>query len=133
MILERRAFPLGAAALAAVLLAGCRGEPLPKVAPVRGKVVFKNKPVTAADIYFLPDASKGNQGSMATSVLQEDGSFTMITHPDRPGVMPGAYKVTITTSRRPEKELDKYRNVTKTPLEYKVPDEGLPNLVIELK
>jgi hypothetical protein len=133
MILERRAFTLGAAALAAFLLAGCRGEPLAKLAPVRGKVVFKNKPVSAAEIYFLPDGSKGNQGSMATSVLQEDGSFTMITYPDRPGVMPGAYKVTLGLGRRPEKELDKYKTVEKTPLEYKVPDGGLTDLVIELK
>lgn len=119
--------------LVVVCLAGCRGETKPKLAPVKGRVVFQDKAVTAADIYFMPDASKGNEGSMATSVLQEDGSFTMTTHPHGEGVLPGAYKVMLSLGRRQEKELNKYRRVETTPLEYTVPPEGLPDLLIELK
>lgn len=116
-----------------VCLAGCHSDPKPKLAPVRGRVVFQDQAVTAADIYFMPDASKGNEGSIASSVLQEDGSFSLKTHPQGDGVMPGAYKVTLSLGRRPEKELDKYRHVETTPLEYTVPPEGLTDLVIELK
>ncbi|MGH7173217.1 MAG: hypothetical protein ACRELF_13085, partial [Gemmataceae bacterium] len=75
----------------------------------------------------------GNEGSMASSVLQVDGSFTLTTHPHGDGVIPGAYKVTLALGRRPEKELNKYRRVETTTLEYTVPAEGLPDLLIELK
>jgi hypothetical protein len=120
--------------LLALVPAGCGGDgPKAKLAPVRGRVLYKKQPVTAAEIYFLPDASKGNQGTMASSMLELDGSFTMITAPDREGVMPGAYKVTLGLGRRPEKELAKYRTVQETPLKYSVPDEGLTNLTIELE
>jgi hypothetical protein len=115
-------------------LCGCRGDgPSVKLAPVRGKVVFKGEGVTAASIYFHPDADKGNQGVMGTAILQEDGSFTISTHPRGDGVAPGAYKVTLDLGRRSEKELDKYRKTTTTPLKYDVPEEGLTDLLIELK
>ena len=120
-------------ALLAVGLAGCRANPKPKLAPVKGRVVFQDQAVTAADIYFIPDASKGNEGSMASSVLQEDGSFTLSTHPLGDGAMPGAYKVMLSLGRRPEKELNKYRRVETTPLEYTVPAEGLTDLLIKLE
>jgi hypothetical protein len=123
----------GGFALLLVCLAGCRGSSRPHLAPVKGRVLFKDEPVTAADIFFIPDASRGNEGSLASSVLQEDGSFTLTTHPHGDGVMPGAYKVTLSLGRRPEKELNKYRQVQTTPLEYTVPAEGFPDLVIKLE
>jgi hypothetical protein len=132
IVLQRLTRPCGFALLL-VCLAGCRGSSRPQLAPVKGRVVFKDKAVTAADIYFHPDASRGNEGSLASSVLQEDGSFTLTTHPHGDGVMPGAYKVTLSLGRRPEKELDKYRKVETTPLEYNVPAEGLPDLLIKLE
>jgi hypothetical protein len=131
-ILQRLSRP-GGFALLLVCLAGCRGSSRPHLAPVKGRVLFKDEPVTAADIFFIPDASRGNEGSLASSVLQEDGSFTLTTHPHGDGVMPGAYKVTLSLGRRPEKELNKYRQVQTTPLEYTVPAEGLPDLVIKLE
>src|SRR5262245_58185960 len=119
----------------AVFVLGCAGgsDGKAKLAPVTGRVLFEKEPVTAAEIYFMPDASKGNQGKMASSMLQLDGSFTMVTTPGGDGVMPGAYKVVLSLGRRPQKALDKYRAVEKTPLEFTVPEEGLKGLVIELK
>lgn len=116
-----------------ICLAGCQDTAKPKLAPVNGRVVFQDQAMTAADIYFMPDASKGNEGSMASSALQLDGSFTLVTHPHGKGVLPGVYKVTLHMGRRKGKELDKYRQVETTPLEYTVPPEGLPDLLIELK
>jgi hypothetical protein len=125
---------LGFAALLPACLCGCRSNgPQARLAPVRGRVLFHDQAVTAAEIYFMPDAGHGNQGSMASSVLQEDGTFEMVTPPDRQGVIPGAYKVTLGLGRRPERELDKYRTADKTPLEVAVPEAGLTDIVIELK
>jgi hypothetical protein len=118
-----------------VILSGCSRQDgsVGKVAPVSGQVTFKGQPVTAAEIYFLPDAEKGNHGVMGSALLETDGSFTITTYPKGNGVAPGAYKVTLGLGRRQEKELDKYRKVETTPLKYDVPEEGLTDLVIELK
>jgi hypothetical protein len=121
-----------AAGLLLVFLCGCGSSDSTKLAPVTGRVIYKNQGVTAAEIYFLPDADKGNQGTMASAILQEDGSFTMVTHPKGNGVAPGAYKVTLGLGRRQDKELLKYRRVETTPLKFEVPEEGLTDLVIDL-
>src|SRR5262249_44907548 len=117
-----------------LLLSGCGGSDGKggKLVPASGRVLFKGQGVTAASIYFLPDADRGNNGSMGSAILQEDGSFTMTTYPKGDGVMPGAYKVTLDLGRRPEKELDKYRRVETTPLKVDVPEEGVTDLEWEL-
>jgi hypothetical protein len=119
------------------LLAGCSKDgPGARVVPVSGRVTFKNEAVSAAEIFFLPDAKKGNQGEMGSAILQADGSFTITTISDGrtiPGIAPGAYKVTFGLGRRPEKELAKYRNVLTTPLSIDVPEEGLDDVLFELK
>ncbi len=116
------------------LLGGCGGSDGrgAKLAPVKGRVIYKNEGVTAASIFFQPDAAKGNSGSMASAILQEDGSFTMETYPKGNGVAPGAYKVTLELGRRSDKALDKFRKVDTTPLKFDVPEEGLTDLVIDL-
>jgi hypothetical protein len=129
----RRWGGLAAGVLVVVLLCGCSsGGARVKLAPVRGRVLYTNQAVTAAEIYFLPDASKGNSGTMASAILQEDGSFTMTTYPQGDGVAPGAYKVTLGLGRRQDRELNRYRKVETTPLEFDVPEEGLTDLLIEL-
>ena len=68
-------------------LSGCS-----KLAPVTGRVLYKNEGVTAGAIYLIPDGTKGNQGSGGSSLLQLDGSFN-ITNPEEGrgavGVRPG--------------------------------------------
>lgn len=125
----------GLLALLSLSFGGCEGGSgsVGKLAPVKGRVTFKDQGVTAAEIYFMPDTEKGNEGKMASSVLREDGSFTLTTQGQGDAVIPGAYKAVISTSRRPEKELDQYKNVQTTPLKYTVPPEGYPDLQIELK
>jgi hypothetical protein len=119
-----------------LVLAGCtRDGGGARLSPVKGRVIFKNTGLTAATIYFLPDAEKGNRGAMASAVLEEDGSFTMSTYQNamREGVVPGSYKVTIDVGRRNEPELQKYRQVKTSPLTIDVPEEGLEEHVFELK
>jgi hypothetical protein len=125
---------LVAALFCLCLLSGCSRQDgaTAKVVPVAGQVTFKNQGVTAAEIYFLPDAEKGNTGVMGSAILQEDGSFRLSTYPKGDGVAPGAYKVTLGLGRRQEKELQKYRKVETTPLKIEVPEEGFDNLVVDL-
>jgi hypothetical protein len=104
----------------------------PALVPATGKVTFKNEGLTAASIVFTPDAEKGNRGQMATAVLQQDGSFTMETYPKGAGVVPGAYKVSVIT-RRPDAELEKYKDAKTTPLSVDVPEGGLKDKLFELK
>jgi hypothetical protein len=117
-----------------LLLCGCGGSDGSgaKLAPVKGRVIYKNEAVFGSNIYFMPDADRGNQGAMATAILQKDGSFTMSTYPKGDGVAPGAYKVTVDLPRRPEEELKKFRRVETTPLKVDVPEEGLTELVFDL-
>jgi hypothetical protein len=117
-----------------VLLSGCGSSDGsgPKLAPVTGRVIFNNEAVTAADIFFIPDAEKGNRGDMASAILQTDGSFIMETN-TKAGVVPGAYKVTVSIGRRTEKELQKYRDVKTTPISIDVPAQGISGHVFELK
>jgi hypothetical protein len=123
------------AILSLAFLGGCHSSDGkgPKLAQVTGRVIFKNEAVTAASIYFRPDAEKGNRGEMAHATLQADGSFTMETNQRGPGVIPGSYKVQLDLGRRTDKELDKYRDIKTTPLSIDVPEQGIQGYVIELK
>jgi hypothetical protein len=116
------------------LLGGCGGSDGggARLAPARGRVIFKGEGVSAANIYFMPDADKGNNGAMASAILQEDGSFDMETYPKGKGVAPGAYKVTLDLGRRRDKELDRFRRVETTPLKVEVSEEGDTNLLFDL-
>jgi|SRR5579872_1913896 len=121
--------------LVAASLSGCTSSDGkgPKLTQVTGRVIFKNEGVTAASIFFMPDAEKGNRGDMATAVLQADGSFKMETYPKGEGVIPGAYKIKLDLGRRPEKELEKYRDVKTSQLTIEVTDKPIEGYVIELK
>jgi hypothetical protein len=111
---------------------GCGGGP--KLVTVKGKVLFDNgQPVTAASICFIPDADKGNNGQLATSLLAEDGSFTLRTYPHGDGAMLGPYKVTISLGRGTSRKLAKYTRQNDTPFHIDVPPEGLVDLVLTLR
>jgi hypothetical protein len=118
-------------ALLVLALAGCGG---PKLVPVRGRVTYGDgKPVTAASVCFTPDAAKGNTGVLATGLLNEDGTFTLRTHPHGDGAMIGPYKVTISLGMGATRKLAKYTRVQDTPFRIDVPAEGLDNLELTLR
>jgi hypothetical protein len=123
-----------ACTLFVAILSGCHSSDGtgPKLTPVSGRVIFNNEAVTAASIYFIPDAEKGNRGEMASAILQTDGSFVMETYPKGAGVLPGAYKVKLDLGRRAEKELQPYRDVKTTPLSIDVSDQPIEGKVFEL-
>jgi hypothetical protein len=64
---------------------GCRSEK--KLAQLTGTVTFKGQPVPAGYISFMPDGSKGNQGTVKVAQIK-DGKYDTSLASD-PGVVPG--------------------------------------------
>lgn len=113
-------------------LAGCGGGP--KLVAVKGKVLYQDgRPVTAASVCFIPDASKEGNGLLATSLLAEDGSFTLRTHPHGDGAIVGPYKATISLGRGTPRHLAKYTREKDTPFHIDVPPQGLTDLDLTLR
>lgn len=125
---------LAAGIFGVVVVSGCHSSDgtAARVAPVSGRVIYKNEPVTDATIVFIPDHEKGNRGEMASATLGPDGSFEMMTTPDRKGVVPGSYRIKLDLGKRQEKDLQPYRDNKSTPLRIDIPDEGKQNVVIDL-
>lgn len=73
-------------------LTGCGGSGLPGVVPIRGKVVYQNKPLTTGTVLYSPVADSGRQ---ARGELQSDGTFTLTTLEANDGALPGEYRVVI--------------------------------------
>lgn len=123
---------LGTIAVLALTSAGCGGGP--KLVPVSGRVHYGDgRPVTAASICFIPDAERGNNGQLATSLLAEDGTFTLRTYPHGDGAMIGSYKVTVSLGRGTARKLAKYTRESATPFKIDVPPQGLADLVLTLR
>jgi len=113
------------------LLVGCQRGPT--LVPVQGKVVYQGRPVSAGSIYFQPDSAGGDAPQMASSLLQEDGSFTLRTYPHGNGAMVGSYRVTVSLGFGATPQLAKYTRVKDTPLKIDVPPEGRTDLVFTLE
>ena len=120
------------AALLGVAVVGC-GPDKPKLVTVTGKVVFKNEPLTAGSIWFVPDSGNAYQGEKPSCQLQLDGSFTMRTYPFGDGVPPGAYKVMLSPELANRIKKPEYGDAAKTPLTLTVPDVGVRDHVIDVK
>jgi len=72
---------------------GC-GEKNTGFTPVRGRVFYKDQPLTRGTIVFTPDSERGGRGDLATAEIQPDGSYYLKTK-DHLGVFPGWHRVTI--------------------------------------
>lgn len=84
-------------ALAAGLLVvatGCGKLTTSSMAPVRGKVSYKGKPLTMGTIVFAPDALKGSTGPLAHATIQTDGSYALQSG-DTFGAVVGWHRVTV--------------------------------------
>jgi hypothetical protein len=120
--------------LLSAALPGCAGDPPPRLVSVHGRVVYRDRPVPLATITFVPDLAKGNaHGRDGRTTTGSDGSFTMQTYPYGPGVMPGAYRVTVLYYSRTEQLPRKYTKFHLTPLTAEVPEEGLTDLVLTIR
>ncbi|VTR91091.1 Uncharacterized protein OS=Blastopirellula marina DSM 3645 GN=DSM3645_10462 PE=4 SV=1 [Gemmata massiliana] len=116
---------------AAVSVTGCGNKP--KLAPVTGKVVHKNQPLTAGSVWFVADTGNEYKGEKPSCQLQVDGSFTMRSYPHGDGVPPGVYKVTLSPELANRIGRPNYADAAKTPLSITVPDEGVKDHTFEVK
>jgi hypothetical protein len=79
--------------LCCLVMTGCRPS-AEQLAPVKGKVLYRGRPLQGGTIVFVPDASRGTHGSLAVADIQADGSFVLRTN-DVLGAVPGHHRVTI--------------------------------------
>ena len=85
--------------LLALMLSGCGGGPVePRAVPVTGTVYYRANPVTSGEITFAPVDAKGQA---AQAIINKDGSFVAKLSEAKPGLLPGEYKVTIISHKRP--------------------------------
>ncbi len=121
--------------LLTLAVCGC-AERGPELVIVRGKVLDSvGKPVFPGSIWFVSDsASPSVNGSAldASSLLYEDGRFTLRTYPHGDGAMVGRYRVTLSLGAGSSPSLAKYASPKTTPLTVDVPKEGLQDLALRL-
>jgi hypothetical protein len=86
-------FTLTAAPLLLFPSFGCDSDAAHRV-PVRGQVSYHGSPLSTGMIVFVPDPTRGCQGPLARSNVQNDGRYNLCTD-ESPGVCPGWYRVTI--------------------------------------
>jgi hypothetical protein len=74
-----------------VLVACCSGSGRPAIAPVRGTVTYKGKPVAGATVVFLcPGAPR-----LAVGKTDERGEYQLTTYEPNDGAMIGNHVVTV--------------------------------------
>jgi hypothetical protein len=111
---------------------GC-GKPAPKLVPVSGVVVNGNRPVSRAAISFAADISQGEQTLDAYGSTDAEGHFTLQTVTHGKGAPAGRYKVVITTDGPSSRLIPpKFTNLSSTTLKVEVPENGAPDLKLDL-
>ena len=71
----------------------------PTIAPVRGRVTCKGKPVADAALIFSPVPKNENDkesGKAAAAGTDEDGYFVLSTYKERDGALIGKHRVSVT-------------------------------------
>jgi hypothetical protein len=100
-----------AIAFAAVLVPGCGG---PKMAPVKGRVVFNGQPVKEAAVTFSPTGA-GNQldaGKPGTGFTDEDGNFVLSTFKNYDGAIVGTHSVNVVLDDTNPARCKRHKGVT---------------------
>jgi hypothetical protein len=77
-----------------LVIAGCSDNSQPARYPVSGKVLFKGKPTPYAIVCLIP-ADASEDAEPAAGVVEEDGTFKVLSRKHYEGAEPGEYKVTI--------------------------------------
>lgn len=85
------------------VLTGCSGKGLPDSVSVSGRVMLDGEPLEQGMVRFAPVAAGGH---LAIGELGKGGWFTMNTTKSSPGVLKGAYKVSVLSDKPYEIEFD---------------------------
>ena len=104
----------------------------PKLVKVNGKITFNGQPLTAGSINFHPASTNAFTKDNPSSILQEDGSFTMKTFPYGNGVSPGEYKITLAPQLASRISLPNLAYPEKTNAKITVPETGLENFILDI-
>ena len=83
------------AGLLAVALAGCGPGHGMTLGLVQGKVTYNGEPLKYGTVSFVPDASKGTDGPIATGIIKEDGTYILSTDAGGDGALVGHHKVSV--------------------------------------
>jgi len=89
---HRRAHWALALSLAGTL--GCSNNGL-NLGRVRGTITYEGEPVTAGEVLFMPDESKGSTGPPASGSIGADGTYAMSTEESGDGAVVGVHKVAV--------------------------------------
>jgi len=103
--------------LAVAGLFGCGGSDGPDVGRVRGKVTFDGKPVSQAQIQFVP---KG-PGRTSTATADAEGNYDLLYDSERMGALVGKHTVRVITAVPPEYD-DKGKVIKGTGEPERIPD-----------
>lgn len=114
-----------------LILPAC-GEAKPVLVPANGKIIFKGKPLTAGSIYFHPAATNKYTNDNPSSILMEDGSFSMKTFPYGEGISPGKYTITLAPQLASRITRPDLSDPSRSKLSITVPEEGMKNLMINV-
>jgi hypothetical protein len=97
--------------------------------PVKGKVTYKDKPLTQEEIVFEPDGS----GREAHGNIQPDGTFELSTFAKGNGAVPGTHRVAVTSGRVGKEVVPvKYKNTSSSKTEVEVA-EGKSEYFVDFK
>lgn len=140
------------AALAVFTTLGC-GSGGVKTYPVKGKVMYKGKPMVGGGSISLQPLSN-QEGAAAGGTIDKEGNFVLKTYTDGDGSMPGDFRVliyqhvfsegAITKDGEPPSKAtadvpvadripDSYKNPLESPLTLTVKPEPQENVVLEIK
>jgi hypothetical protein len=119
------------ALVTAVLLTSCSHRSLVEVHPVRGTVLYKDRPATGARVVFHPLGNVESGRPLPQATVEGDGSFRLSTYMQHDGAPAGKYAVTILwpsdavkeedgTPAGPDQLKGHYSDPKKTPLQVEV-------------
>ena len=74
-----------------VIMIGCKGSDAPAVAPVSGRVMYKDKPVVGAHVNFSPE----NGGRIASGITDSSGQYTLSTYATNDGAILGKHRISV--------------------------------------
>ena len=72
-------------------ICGCTGSDTPSVAPVSGRVMYKDKPVVGAHVNFSPETG----GRIASGVTDSSGRYSIGTYKTDDGAVLGKHKISV--------------------------------------
>ncbi|MEW4564458.1 hypothetical protein AB1K70_18100 [Bremerella sp. JC770] len=126
-------------AFALLVFTGCFGSNgYPTTAPVEGLLLYQGKPLSDANISFIPA-----KGRPATATTNANGEFQLTTFVQGDGAIPGEHQVLIEKYNKPKSDdlyaptthaiPKRYSQIRTSPLRESVPSEGVTELRIELE